>query len=996
MSEQEKDLDTQGKAAKSPDAGQEHKEKLTQKQQKKLEKKQAKEEKLKLKRQKEAASDEKLMKILGKVSKNFYPLISACMVAVAVYFIYFFYRGNEALASSDFWGQYYDFMRAFRRAVMEGGSPFFNWSLGSGQGTIGSVAYFLMSPFNVIALVFPEEKMFLSLSVIITLKLAAAAFTYAWAAKKVLNRHGMEVIIFSFAYALCGFCLSYYYIFMWLDAVILFPVVCIMIKQLILKRHWIGLTVTLFILFVANFYMAYMVGVVSFFVFCGMYYYYKKEKGQRFFTKSFWKCFGQFIGCAVIAALSCMALVLPALSQLSGRFGFGKSEISLIGWLLSDPFTVYRQLFLNTHETLNMGEVLAYTGTLTAFLLPLYFLSKKINKREKRVFGAILVIFVLMIMLSPLNAIMYAGTSNRYYQFRYAFLLSGILSAIGCRYFPCLQEEKLPRVFKVVLFNLAYLSLYFVAVHLILKYKDVTFNINFLSGKKAYWEDQTWVCFAVNLAAILLTGGTICLALRRKMQKRQMAVALYFLLVMEIVVDGVFLWTARKQDYVAEENWQVNAKQTSDKVIQKELAKLPEEGFYRVEKNWDITSNDNVGTGMRGLSYFTSTDNAGWEYYMQLLGIYRMNAVVSSQGLTEVSKSLLNIRYMFHMSNAVYQMEELPQNGYDDFFYVEENKTCLPLGFMVSGQVNELPYVGDEDINPFEQQENILAAMLGRDKVQCYYPVKYEEEPALLFMEEYELEDGKKREGMNTYQLDEGTNSGVIKYRVYQSHGKGVYYAYIYAYDVLNTAGVYQNVKRTVTAGDGESYKDYVSYHGNAATNVSYITSLTGDADKVDWDKMTYDYYAEDGSFVRDKDCLSYSLIVSGSPYQVFGDPYFYYYDEEAFRKIYEELASEPFQVTDYDDTHVKGTVNVTDRDYLYISIPYEKSWNVYVDGKQEEVAALMYGGCLGVKLAPGEHEVEFIYEPEGLGAGTALSVIGFSIFAMCIAIHVKSKFVHF
>lgn len=994
MSEQEKDLDTQGRDAEHSDKGQEHEEELTQKQRKKLEKKQAKEEKLKLRRQKEAASDEKLMKVLGKVNKNFYPFISACVVAVAVYFIFFFYRGNEALASSDFWGQYYDFMRAFRRTVMEGGSPFFNWSLGSGQGTIGSVAYFLMSPFNVIALVLPEKKMLLSLSIIITLKLATAAFTYAWAAKKVLNRHGMEVIIFSFAYALCGFCLSYYYIFMWLDAVILFPVVCIMMKQLILKRRWIGLTVTLFILFVTNFYMAYMVGVVSFFCFCGMYYYYRKKMEQKFFTKDFWKCFGQFIGCALLAGLSCMALVLPALSQLSGRFQ--RDAISVLGWLLSDPFTIYRQLFPNIHETMNKGEVLAYTGTLTAFLLPLFFLNKKIKKEEKRVFGAILVIFVLMIMLDPLDSIMYAGTANRYYQFRYAFLLSGILAAIGCRYFPYLRKEKASRVLKVLLFNVIYISLYFVVVHLILKYQDTTFKVNFISGKKDYFNDQTWVCLALNLVVIILTGGTICLALHRKMQRRQMAVILYFFLVIEVIVDGVFLWSLRKGDYVAEESWQVNAKQVSDEIIQEELAKLPQNEFYRVEKNWEATSNDNVGTGMRGISYFTSTDNLSWEYYMEMLGISHMSAVVLPRGLTEISKSLLNIRYVFHMSDDVYQMEEIPKEGRGDSFYVEENETCLPLGFMVSEDTDGLQFVDSEDINPFEQQENILAAMLGRDKVQCYYPAEYEETPALLFMEECELEDGEKREGLNSYQLDEGTNSGVMKYKIYMNHGEGRYYAYVFDYYVINTAGVSQNRRRIVTPGEGKKYKDYVVYHGNATTGTSHITNLTGDTDRVDWDEMSYDYFTEDGNLVQDKDCLSYSLIVSGGRYQVFGDPYFYYYDEEAFREIYEELASEPFHVKDYDDTHVKGTVTVTDRDYLYTSIPYEESWKVYVDGKQEKTAALMYGGCLGVRLTQGEHEVEFVYEPKGLKEGIALSVIGISMFAMCIATHIKSKFVHF
>lgn len=993
MSEQERDLDAQNKAAEHADKGQEQEEELTPKQKKKLEKKQAKEEKLKLKREKEAASDEKLMKLLGKVNKNLYPLISACMVAAAVYFIYFFYRKNEALMTSDMWDQYYDFMLAFRRIVMEGGNPFFNWSLGPGQGTIGSVAYFLMSPFNVIALILPENKMLLSLSIIIILKLAAAAFTYAWAAKKVLNRHGMEVIIFSFSYALCGFCLSYYYIFMWLDAVILFPVVCIMMKKLIQKGHWIELTVTLFVLFITNFYMAYMVGVVSFFIFCGMYYYYRKKQSQRFFTKAFWKCFGQFVGCAVVAALSGMALILPAVSQLSGRFEWTVYKPS--EWLLADPFTIYRQLFLNTHEILEGGEILAYTGILTLFMVPLFFLNKNIKKKEKKVFGAILVVFLLIVMFNPLNYLMYAGTHNRFYQFRYAFLLSGILSAAGCRYFPYLADEKKTRVRGLLVFNIVYISLYVLAANMIIKYKDTTFHIDFISSKEGYLNTQTWACLAVNLAAILLTGGVIYLALHKKMQKRQMAVALYFLLVLEVVVDGVFLWTARKNDYISDENWQVNVKRTSDEIVKQELKKLPQDGFYRVEKNWKLTENDNVGNGMKGITYFTSTDNLGWETYMRMMGVGQMNALTSSRGLTEISKSLLNIRYFLHMSQDVYLMEELPAEGYDDYFYLEENDTCLPLGFMVSDKVDELLWVADEDTNPFEQQENILAAMLGRDEVQCYYEEDYDEEPALLFIEDHEPEGGNI-DGINAYMLDEDTNSGVIKYKIHKTHGKGRYYAYIFGYNVYNTAWVNINSRIYVTPGEGKKYKDYVAYHANASWRSNYVVDLTGDVDMVNWDEMAYYAYTADGGIAKDESSLSFAVNVAGGRYQIFGDPYFYYYDEEAFQKIYEELASEPFRVADYDDTHVRGNVTVTDREYLYTSIPYEESWKVYVDGKQEETTALMYGGCLGVRLAPGEHEVEFVYEPKGLEEGITLSVIGLSLFAMCIAIHVKTKFVHF
>jgi len=69
----------------------------------------------------------------------------------------------------------------------------------------------------------------------------------------------------------------------------------------------------------------------------------------------------------------------------------------------------------------------------------------------------------------------------------------------------------------------------------------------------------------------------------------------------------------------------------------------------------------------------------------------------------------------------------------------------------------------------------------------------------------------------------------------------------------------------------------------------------------------------------------------------------------------------------------------------MYFSIPYEKGWSVYVDGKKAETFDVM-SAMLGIELESGEHTIELKYIPEGFTAGvcaTGGAVLLFVIFSV-------------
>ncbi len=100
-----------------------------------------------------------------------------------------------------------------------------------------------------------------------------------------------------------------------------------------------------------------------------------------------------------------------------------------------------------------------------------------------------------------------------------------------------------------------------------------------------------------------------------------------------------------------------------------------------------------------------------------------------------------------------------------------------------------------------------------------------------------------------------------------------------------------------------------------------------------------------------------------------------YRFNYEALQKVTEYLGRNPLVISSFDDTHIEGTVEATERNsVLFTTIPYEKGWSVYVDGEKAEPMEI-YDSFLAVALSKGEHSISFCFEPEGRRPGLYISI---------------------
>ena len=103
----------------------------------------------------------------------------------------------------------------------------------------------------------------------------------------------------------------------------------------------------------------------------------------------------------------------------------------------------------------------------------------------------------------------------------------------------------------------------------------------------------------------------------------------------------------------------------------------------------------------------------------------------------------------------------------------------------------------------------------------------------------------------------------------------------------------------------------------------------------------------------------------------------------------YNILKNDSLNVTSFEETEIKGTINASADGVLYTSINYDTGWSVYIDGEKVSKADIVSIGndaLLGVNITAGEHTVTFKYMPEGLILGVLISLTALSLMILlCI-----------
>ena len=179
--------------------------------------------------------------------------------------------GPSSLLTVDLGQQYVDFFAYLRAALLHHPtSLFYSFSKGLGGEMWGTNAYYLFSPLNLLLLFFPGRSLTAGIMLILLLRYGLAGLNFAWLLDKTGWQAGPRIWAFSTAYAMNGWMIANQLNMLWLDALVILPLIIWGLLKLLHHGQPGTYIAWLAVMMVDNYYMAWMICLFTVLVVAGV------------------------------------------------------------------------------------------------------------------------------------------------------------------------------------------------------------------------------------------------------------------------------------------------------------------------------------------------------------------------------------------------------------------------------------------------------------------------------------------------------------------------------------------------------------------------------------------------------------------------------------------------------------------------------------------------------------------------------------------------------
>lgn len=331
--------------------------------------------------------------------------------------------GEKVFLLTDLNGQYISFFEYLRQMLVGEASWKYTISKFMGSDMAGFTSYYLLSPFNIILLLFKPENIHGAVTFIAFAKvMACAAASYIF-----FSSHGesyMKSIICSTAYSLGAFNLIYLQNIMWIDGVIVLPLIALGIEKIISEKKPLLYIISLFAGIFSNYYIGYMLCIFS------VIYFLYKSIGLNLNVKQFFLNFFHWAFSSLLSAAMAAFVILPTLSSLEGtsKGNFGLSNLMGLETTsklkdLAFHFFIPQDVLRDISSTLPN----IYPGLIVCILATLYFLNPRIKLKNKRVSILVCIFFAASFYFWSFNLIWHGFSMPVLFYNRFSFIFTFFL-----------------------------------------------------------------------------------------------------------------------------------------------------------------------------------------------------------------------------------------------------------------------------------------------------------------------------------------------------------------------------------------------------------------------------------------------------------------------------------------------------------------------------------------------------------------------------------------
>ncbi len=893
-------------------------------------------------------------KFIQAFINNKFSLLAFAASAFVMVVVYYCFNvipfGDYTVLRMDLYHQYGPLFAELYDRITQGESLIYSWNAGLGSSFLGNFSNYLASPLAIVMLLLGHENMPEAIAIMVLLKAAFASAFFSYYLRKTTCKNDFSIAAFGVLYSFCGFFIAYYWNIMWIDAMAVFPLVMFGIEQIITHGKFRTYLFSLAVVMLSNYYMAYIICVFSVVYFLATYFSrysindkftvtkYVDSEGNTVKGKKknknilFFLRNSRFFNAGLRFAGASVAAAGIAAVLLVPLFFILQNSSATSGTFPSEAKTYFKIFDFISNHLVSLDPTIRSSGE---DVLPNIYCG------------------VITAMLAPLY--LYSKHYTKREKICYVALLGLLFISFNLNYlnyiwhgfhFPNDLPYRLSYIYSFVLLIMAYKAL----IHI----KDytpkmlLTVGVAALSfiiitqkiGSKNVSEETVIISiiFVVfyTLVMIMMNSG--------KYQSSAIALLLFCCVVSEAAIGNTshYVMQQQKTYYTSDYDKFVAMKRKLD---EKENGE-----FYRMELTDLRTRMDPSWYDYNGVSIFSSMAYESTSNLINYLGVDGnfINSYTYNGFQTPVFNMMMSLKYIVDNTTST------PKPTDDLFtlshqigkFTAYENNYHLNIGYCVDKTILGWDYSNE---NPFVVQNDYFERSTGIGEVFTQLPVTY-----------FNYD--------NINEFSSGYDTGELTFFRTVSDADASFTA---CYEVAESKNYYLFVESSNVENVSISYGDTVYDHNFDSEHIVDIG------------------YVEAGETV-------YVNIPISSGNSGYIDVYFAGLNTEPFVEGYNKLKAEQLDIEVFEDTFIKGSVTALDDSVFYTSIPYDESWQIYVDGERVSIEELqeckLGNGLIGFYLTEGKHDIELKYQARGLTVGIVISVATIAVLALIFIILRKKK----
>ncbi len=855
--------------------------------------------------------------------------------------------GNHHILTVDLFHQYAPFLSDFRQKLLSGDSWFFTWSGGLGVNFYALYAYYLASPLNFLALIFPDQLLSELVLILVLLKIGLAGASFHFFLRDYYHRDGPLCLGFAVAYALSGYTMAYFFNIMWLDTLYCLPLLAWSLTKLIRNQLYTPYILILGLTLISNFYTGFFACAFTFFFFFVL-----LSRENLASSKAKLLVFAR-VGIATIFGLALSAITLyPTLKAMGLTSAVGDSFPSDYSMKFADLDFLSRLIPLSS-VSVRSGMANIFCGSFVLLLLFVLVKSRRIRWQQKAVSFTLLLFLFASLNNNVLNFIWHGLHFPNQLPYRNSFVLVFYLLFLAYDALPQLRDLSAEFIMRVTgLYTLLYLLLNKID-----------------EGSFAKLSVYVGIAFLL-LYGFLFARFTIRTSrphfgarMRSPQAKRKQLQTVSYLLLTLILFELMLNAFVSIDKFESAEYFGIREGYSQGEEVEKlrsALAKFQNEDpnqLVRMEIKPDKCVNDAMLYRSNGVTIFSSTVPHDPVKYMSKLG-YANNGINSYQyaGGTPVLDSLLGLRYVVHRDNNQIQDGLYKKVFEDGPIQVWENDQALPVAFLADASQLKLTQVlgqkkaedtnlSGEVTNAFQYQSRMFSHLSGQEGQALFIPLSFEDN------------------AFSTEGLSATNQNGAVHVT-----RNGAYSAsFTQPFRIEETGYYYVDWKlsslslREINLIEPDKPIKRVGHKSQGFGELGYL---------------------EEGAELKLQFDLTGGDSLDGS-----GDLNFHVVrlDKALFDQGMSALHDRKSELVSYTGNSLKVQTQDPEPGILFVSTTENPGWKAHLDGKEVPIYVL-YDAFLGVEVPAGTHELELKFTPPGFARGAILSGIAL-VFTLGLAV---------